>query len=439
MEELLHYAWKHKIFPLHELRTPEGEPVEIIDPGLKNTDAGPDFFNAKLRIGETLWVGNVEIHRRSSDWVRHGHATDPAYDSVILHAAAELDADVFDCRGRRIPQLLLPYPARLAERYDELLRADHYPPCHIVIPTLPRLTVHGWMAALQYERLEQKRQRVMECVERCEHNWEDAFFVTLARNFGFGLNSDVFERWGHSIPLRALDKHRDDLFQIEALFFGQAGLLEEDLCAPYYERLQKEYLYLAHKFDLRRMEAASWRLLRTRPGNFPHVRIAQMAWLFYREHSLLSRLLEADDFDAVRRIFTAQTSEYWDTHYTFTSASPRRRKTLSRSTQDLLIINTLCPFLFAYGAYKADERLTRRALDFLERLKPEANAIIRQWQACGLTVESAADSQALIQLKREYCDAKKCLRCRFGYEYLKGKPLQTSPEKPLQTSPEGRL
>ena len=432
MEELLHYAWKHKIFPLHELRTPEGELVEIIDPGLKNPDAGPDFFNAKLRIGSTLWVGNVEIHRRSSDWMRHGHDTDPAYESVILHAAAELDAEVHDLHGRRIPQLLLPYPALLAERYDELLRADCYPPCYVVIPTLPRLAVHGWMSALQYERLEQKRARVMACLERCDHNWEDAFFVTLARNFGFGLNSDVFERWGQSIPLRALDKHRDDLFQLEAIFFGQAGLLEEDVCDPYYERLQREYLYLARKFDLRRMEAASWRLLRTRPGNFPHVRIAQMAWLFYREHALLSRLMEAADFDEVRRILTARTSDYWDTHYTFGAPSPRRHKTLSRSTQDLLVINTLCPFLFAYGTYKADERLTRRAFDFLERLKPESNAIIRRWQACGLTVENAADSQALIQLKKEYCDAKKCLRCRFGYEFLKAKG-------PLQTSPEGRL
>ena len=212
----------------------------------------------------------------------------------------------------------------------------------------------------------------------------------------------------------------------------QAGLLEEDVCDPYYERLQREYLYLARKFDLRRMEAASWRLLRTRPGNFPHVRIAQMAWLFYREHALLSRLMEAADFDEVRRILTARTSDYWDTHYTFGAPSPRRHKTLSRSTQDLLVINTLCPFLFAYGTYKADERLTRRAFDFLERLKPESNAIIRRWQACGLTVENATDSQALIQLKKEYCDAKKCLRCRFGYEFLKAK-------EPLQTSPEGRL
>lgn len=419
MEELLHYAWKHKIFPLHELHTREGETVEVIDPGLKNPDAGPDFFNAKLRIGTTLWVGNVEIHDRSSDWVRHGHDTDPAYASVVLHVAAELDADVTDCHGRHVPQLLLPYPVSLAERYDGLQHADRYPPCHSIISTLPALTVHSWMTALQYERLEAKAQRVADCVESCDHRWDDALFVTLARNFGFGLNSDIFERWGRSVPLRALDKHRDDLFQLEALFFGQAGLLEEELCDPYYERLQHEYLYLAHKFELRRMESASWRYLRTRPVNFPHVRIAQMAWLFFREPSLLSRLLEAEDTDAVRDILTARTSEYWDTHYTFASVSPRRVKKLTHATQDLLIINTLCPFLFAYGSYKDDAVLRQRAFDFLEQLKPEDNVIIRNWRSCGLSVENASDSQALIQLKREYCDAKKCLRCRFGYEYLK--------------------
>ena len=222
MEELLHYAWKHKIFPLHELRTREGETVEVIDPGLKNPDAGPDFFNAKLRIGTTLWVGNVEIHDRSSDWVRHGHDTDPAYASVVLHVTAELDADVTDCHGRHVPQLLLPYPVSLAERYDGLQHADRYPPCHSIISTLPALTVHSWMTALQYERLEAKAQRVADCVESCDHRWDDALFVTLARNFGFGLNSDVFERWGRSVPLRALDKHRDDLFQLEALLRASA-------------------------------------------------------------------------------------------------------------------------------------------------------------------------------------------------------------------------
>ncbi len=419
MEELLHYAWKHKIYPLGALYTSDGKPVEIIDAGLQNTHAGPDFFNAKIKIDGTVWVGNVEIHRRSSDWNRHGHHQDPAYESVVLHVASDIDTEVYDLKGRSIPQLCLPYPARLEERYEELRQAEHYPPCYSFIPSLSKLSVHGWMASLLYERMEQKSRQVMERVEFCNKNWEDAFVVTLARNFGFGLNGDVFERWGKSIPLRALDKHRDNLFQIEALFFGQAGLLEEEIADDYYQQLQKEYLYLAHKFSLQRMEAATWRFLRTRPGNFPHVRIAQLAWMFYKENALLSRLLEAPDADAVRKILSARTSEYWETHYMFGEPSARRTKSLSASTQDLLIINTVCPFLFAYGRHRADETMPQRALAFLETLKPENNYIVRQWLQCGLEVENAGDSQALIQLKKMYCDARKCLYCRIGYEYLR--------------------
>lgn len=419
MEELLHYAWKHKIFPLKELFTTRGEPVEIIDPGLLNPNAGPDFFNAKLRIGETMWVGNVEIHRRSSDWVRHGHHTDPAYESVVLHVAADVDAEVADCKGRNVPQMCMPCPEWLEERYEELCRADCYPPCYSVVSFLPVFAVHSWMAALQYERMEQKRCRVMDCVESCGRNWEDAFFVTLARNFGFGLNSEVFERWGKSIPLRAVDKHRDDLFQVEAIFFGQAGLLDEEEGDDYYLRMRKEYLYLAHKFELKRPTASGWRFLRTRPGNFPHVRIAQIAWLFYHEHALLSRLLEAEDAVAARGMLAARTSSYWETHYAFGTESPKRKKELSIATRDLLVINTVCPFLFAYGKYKSNEEMAGRAFAILEKLKPENNYIVRQWQQCGLKVENAADSQALIQLRKEYCDVKKCLYCRFGYAYLK--------------------
>lgn len=419
MEELLHYAWKHKIFPLRELYTDDGMPVEIIDPGITNTDAGPDFFNAKLRMNGTLWVGNVEIHQRSSDWVKHGHHKDPAYESVILHVASVLDSNVMDDTGRRIPQLLLPYPSQLESRYEELIHAEQYPRCHETIASLPQITIYGWMSSLLYERMEQKRQRVMDCVQQCEQNWEDAFFIILARNFGFGLNSEAFERWGRSIPLRALDKHRDNLFQIEALFFGQASLLEDKICDDYYIRLQKEYAYLAHKFEIIPMGAAQWKQFRTRPGNFPHIRIAQIAWLFHKENALLSRILEATNLEMVRNILSSKTSEYWETHYTFGSESPQRYKALSCSSQNLLIINTVCPFLFAYGKYKSDETLIHRAFEFLEKLRAENNSIIRQWQQCGLSVEHAADSQALIQLKKMYCDAKKCLYCRFGYEFLK--------------------
>lgn len=421
MERLLHYAWKHKIFPLEELRTTLGQRVEVIDPGLYNTNAGPDFSGAKIKIDGILWAGNVEIHLRSSDWYKHGHHQDATYDSVILHIAETVDTPVARSNGEQIPQMQLSCPEMLKTHYEELCQTEFYPPCYEVIPSLAPLTVHSWMNRLQSERLEQKTQQVTERLQRCNGNWEDAFFITLARNFGFGLNSDTFERWANMIPLRAVDKHRDNLFQIEAIFFGQAGLLDEEIDDEYYQKLQKEYLYLSHKFNLQRMDAPLWRFLRLRPGNFPHVRMAQLAWLYNQSQGLLSQLLETTHPNQAAAILVAGTSEYWETHYRFGDPSPKRRKTLSRTSIDLLLINTVCTFLFAYGRHKHNEEWCQRAIAFLEELKPENNYITRMWGQCGLHAEHAADTQALIQLKKEYCDRKRCLYCRFGYEYLKRK------------------
>lgn len=421
MEYLLHYTWKHKLFPLEELCTTDGEPVEVIDPGLRNRDAGPDFFNAKLKVGGTMWVGNVEIHTRSSEWYVHGHHTDSAYDNVVLHVVEEADQPVMDSKGRILPTLILPVPTHVKENYDQLLRTDEYPRCHAIIPSLSRLMVHSFLSALHAERLGQKAERVERERTKSKLNWEDAFFVTLARNFGFGVNGDAFEGWARHIPLNAVAKHRDDLFQVEAIFFGQAGLLEEPGTDEYYLRLQKEYQYLAHKFELRPMNPVCWRFLRMRPANFPHVRLAQLAYIYHKGETLLSRLLEIQTAKDACKLLEAGTSEYWQTHYTFMHESPKRSKLLSMTTRQLLVINTVSPVLYAYGRYKDNEKLCDRAVALLEGMDAENNRIIRIWKQCGLTVKSAADSQALIQLKREYCDVKKCLYCRFGYEYLKKK------------------
>lgn len=227
MEHLLHYVWKHKLFPLKVLQTTNGLPVEVIDPGLQNPNAGPDFFNAKLKIDGALWVGNIEIHTHSSDWFRHGHHSDKTYDSVILHVVSEADTEITRSNGEQIPQLLLTCPENVQSHYHELCVADHYPACYPILASLPKLTIHSWLTALQTERLEQKAQLIMQRLELCNNNWEDAFFITLARNFGFGLNGDTFETWAGLLPFRALGKHRNDLFQIEAFFYGLAGLLEE--------------------------------------------------------------------------------------------------------------------------------------------------------------------------------------------------------------------
>lgn len=421
MEQLLHYVWKHKIFPLKELKTTTGQQVEVIDTGLANTDAGPVFFNAKLKLDGVLWIGNIEIHERSSDWFKHGHHADAGYNSVILHIASEIDTEISRSNGERIPQIQLICPEAVRTNYKELLETDSYPPCYRIIPSLPPFTAHSWMTALQMERFEQKATLLNERLKRCQGNWEDAFFITLARNFGFGLNGDAFETWAHRLPFRAVDKHRNDLFQIEAIFFGQAGILEDSDGDGYYLRLKKEYTYLQHKFGLIPMDASLWRFLRLRPANFPHIRIAQLACLYHRAYGLLSRIMETETLQGVRDILKGGTSEYWLTHYTFGGSSPSRPKTLSNTSLDLLIINTVVTFLYAYGLHKGNRVLCARAGSFLEELKAENNYITRMWEQCGMKASNAADSQALIQLKKEYCDKKKCLYCRIGYEYLKRK------------------
>lgn len=430
MEKLLHYVWKHRLFPLEAMYTTDGQPLEVIDPGLANPHAGPDFFNAKVRIGDTLWVGNVELHLRSSDWQRHGHHTDAAYDSVVLHVAEVVDADVVTSNGLHLPQLQLSIPDHLRQSYEELLRTDDYPRCWRVLPRVPSLTVHSWMSALLCERVQERSDRCLQRLAATDGDWNRTWFITLARNFGFGVNGDAFEQWATHFPLYAAAKHRDNVFQLEALFLGSAGLLDEEALPPsshdaalvddYYLRLCREWEYLSHKFQLTSpMRAAAWRYLRLRPQSFPHLRLVQLAQLYAHQQATPDRLLRAADRTALHQALETGVSDYWRTHYLFGMSSQRSDKRLSATSRDLIIINTVSPMLFAYGQAHNEEAFQERALALLEELKPERNFILRQWQQCGIHVETAADSQALIQLKRNYCDRHDCLRCRFGYEYLK--------------------
>ena len=430
MEQLIHYVWKHKLFPLVGLKTTDGQDVEVIDPGLHNHDAGPDFFNAKVKIGGTMWVGNVEIHDRSSDWFLHRHDRDVAYNNVILHVAEAIDVDVKTQQGEYPPQMRLQVPTDVREHYEELLATDEYPACYRIIPQLSRLMIHSWMSALQTERLEQKTESIAQRVKECDGSWEAAYFVTLARNYGFGINGDAFELWAKHIPLQSVAHHRDNLMQIEALFLGQAGLLEavslperyhhQALSDSYFIELRSEYQYLAHKFGLQAMDANQWRFLRLRPQNFPHIRIAQLARLYYEQRAGLSQLLECETIKQVRQLLATQVTPYWETHYLFGEESTRSEKKLSVASLNLQVINTVCPILFAFGKHKNAEKYCERAFDLLDKLKAENNHIVRMWKEVGLRVDTAGDSQALIQLKKAYCDRKDCLRCRIGYEYLKG-------------------
>lgn len=420
MEQLLHYLWQHKIFPLKQLTTTEGLPVEVVDVGLHNTDAGPDFFNAKLKIGGVLWVGNVEIHRCSSDWRRHGHDTDPAYDNVILHVVAVADEPVRRLNGELIPQMLLECPRHVSDNYTALLGAELSPACFPIIAALPKITVHGWMSALQIERLERKTAAIRLMLQRHGGNWEECLFVLMARYMGMGLNSDAFEAWGDKLPLRAADKVRDDLRRLEALFFGTAGLLDGEATQDgYRSALDAEFRYMRHLYSVDEpLSPSRWRMFRTRPCNFPHVRIAQMAWLYHHQRAIFSKVMEAEDVEALRRLFHCETSPYWDTHYRFGKEAPERKKHLGKGIRDIIIINAAIPMMYAYAIYRGDEALRDKASRLLDAVPAENNCITRMWEAAGITPLTAADSQALIELRREYCEKKKCLYCRFGYEYL---------------------
>ena len=403
MEKLLHYVWKHKILPLKALLTTDGREVEIIDPGIHNTDQGPDFFNAKVKIDGTLWAGNVELHLKSSDWFKHGHDIDSAYNNTILHVAQDIDCEVTTEEGNHPPQLQLDIPAHLYLSYQELCQTDDYPRCHRIIPSIPTMKTHMWMDALLAERMKERAQKVQDRADRLNGDWEQATFVTLCRNFGFGLNGDTFERWAMMIPLKSVGKHRDNLYQVEAIFLGMAGLIEDAgqiKGAEMAEKWKREFAFLSHKFQLPEpMKASEWRFLRTRPKNFPHIRILQIAELYHSGKAQMSALIEAKDIKEMHRLLAVGG----------TSANSRK----------LLIVNTIVPLLYAYGIHRSEEKLIQKATALLEELPAEDNYILRQWKACGLSVETAADSQALIQLKREYCDRKDCLRCRFAYEFLK--------------------
>lgn len=431
MEQLLHYVWKHKLFPLKELRASSGDVLEVIDVGLHNHNSGPDFFNAKIKTGGTLWVGNVEIHDKSSDWYVHGHDKDAAYDNTVLHVVRRIDTGIKTKSGLDVMQLQLDVPEKISRNFKELAATDLYPPCYRIIPGLDRMKVSSWLGALQAERLEQKTEAIVQRVARCGGSWEDGLFVTLARNYGFGINGDAFENWALNLGLQCVAHHRDDIFQIEAMFMGQAGLLEpeavperyldEALREGYFSKLRNEYIYLSHKFGLKSMNSSLWRFMRLRPQNFPHIRISQLANLFYSRRAGLSSLIECTTTEQLRKMFHTCVTPYWETHYVFGSTSCKTMKSLSEQSENLLIINTAIPMLFAYGRHKSDNRLCDRAVNMLGQLRAENNNIVRMWRACGLVVTDAGDSQALIQLKKEYCDRRDCLRCRIGYEYLKSR------------------
>ncbi|MDR3193807.1 MAG: DUF2851 family protein [Tannerella sp.] len=422
MERLLHYAWKYKLYDEAGLCcTEDGAPVAVIDPGIQHQDAGPDFFNAKIRIADTVWAGCVEIHHKASDWRVHHHDRDPAYDAVILHVVEEDDAPVCRTNGERIRQAVIRVPSGVREHIEWLLSRDTPTPCLEHIREVEPLHLSAWLTALVSERLERKTEAVFALLKQYADDWNEVFYITLMRNFGFGTNSDAFEWLAKSLPFHCIRKQRDNPLSVEALLFGQAGLLAEAGDDPYYQLLQREYLFLQKKYGLTPIEGFLFRNLRTRPVNFPHIRLAQLAAVWTANDTLFSEILENAQADVLKERFNVPLSEYWETHYHFGPVSPPKKKAVGVKATCTVLINTAVPLLFAWGKRKRQPEYGQRALQLLEQLAPERNSVVTPFTKAGVQLKNAADTQAIIQLRREYCEKKKCLYCRIGYHLIQNK------------------
>jgi hypothetical protein len=417
-EDILHFVWKHiNRFPQQLLLT-DDENIEVISPGEHNFDSGPDFFNAKVKIGSTIWAGNVEIHINSSDWDRHGHNCDSAYDSVILHVVAKNDATVYNSKGVAIVSATIDYPNGLEWELQKLIANETWIPCANHIKSFGELPMRMWLSSMAAERLEQKTAQVQSWVNEFGGSWEEAFYISIARSFGLKINALPFELLAKSIPLKIAAKIRSSLPSIEALLFGQAGMLQNHNGDSYYLSLKKEYNYLQKTYSLNPIPNHLWKFMRLRPTAFPTIRVALMASLIHKSYGLFSKCIEIEKFDELTSLLRAECSPYWQTHYTFGKESAKKNKQLGSNAIATIALNTVIPFMFAYGNARGNQMLKDKALELLEEMPAEKNNTVRGFANLGIDADSALLSQAMVQLKSQYCDKRKCLYCNVGASVL---------------------
>lgn len=419
MEKLYQYLWKNKMLGRNEFTLIDGREIRVVDFGRLNHRSGPDFFNAKVMIDSIEWAGNVELHVKASDWMRHGHSSDPAYENVILHVVAFHDTFIERSDGSTIPQLIISLPHGFMALYGTMTSPVADIKCRNRLGDILPIHKLDWLESLAIERIQAKASRICEVLSASGGDWEQAAFITLARALGFGYNSEPFEMLARSLPLKYLHKHSDDLTMLEALLFGQAGLLDVGLHQDdaYYQLLCREYTFLAIKYGLKPIRTI-WKS--SRPQNSPFRRIAFLAKACLGGFSMLRKIVEHSyDADAIAELFSWELGGYWNDHSSFGNRDLTGGQKLSRSSINLLMINFAAPLMFAYARMTGDEYLEGDALKLLESLPAERNYITREWDAVGMKSKNAYNSQALIQLRKEYCDANKCLYCRFGYRHLK--------------------
>ena len=409
-EEFLYYIWENRLID-KDLKTTEGETVEVVETGYRNTDSGPDFLEARIQIDDKLWAGQVEIHVNASDWNRHNHQVDKAYKNVILHVVYENDTKVND-----IPTLELKgrFDETIFANYQNFISSKNWIPCEKNIAQVPPFTRLSWLDRMAVERLESKSETVNKILETSQFDWEDALYKLLMRYFGLKVNNEAFEYLSNILPFKTLLKHADNLLQVEAMLMGCAGFLEEDFAEDYPLLLKREFNVMRAKFNLLTMPAERWKFMRMRPSNFPTIHLAQMAQLIHKNGCLFSKIKAAKDTAAVKALFDVAASDYWETHYRFGVPTESKPKHLGETTADVLIINAVSPLMFCHGKLHKDESLCETAMQFLEETEAEDNAVIRHYAQCGIVAENAMQTQALLHLYNMYCKRKRCLECRLG-------------------------
>jgi hypothetical protein len=419
-ERLLQYIWQFQNFNKNDLTLIDGDRLQIIHQGKFNTNQGADFTEAKIKIGNTTWAGNIELHIKSSDWNLHNHSADKNYNNIILHVVWQQDKEI-TVAGNSLPTLELQdrVSKLLLSRYEELMNVFLFIPCANYVHTIKEITLLSWKQRLLAERLEKKSAIILSYLEQNIFNWEETFWWLIAKNFGLKVNSEEFEKLARSLPVTILAKHKNQIHQLEALLFGQAGLLEKDYKEDYPTMLQKEYRFYQKKYKLNQPVLQMF-FLRMRPANFPSLRLAQLAMLISKSTHLFSKVKESESVSEVIELLNVTANDYWHYHYVFDETSAFKKKKLGKQMINNILINTIVPMLFAYGLYHNEQPYKDKAIAWLEKISSEKNIITKGFEALKFTNKNAFDSQAYIQLKNEYCNNKRCLECAIGNALLKG-------------------
>ncbi|KFF18764.1 DUF2851 family protein [Flavobacterium hydatis] len=420
-EDFLHYLWKYKKFDTLNLKTYNNEDLVIINIGQYLELAGPDFFNAQVIIGSQKWAGNIEIHLKSSDWYLHHHEKDKAYENVILHVVWEHDSEIFNRNNSEVPVLILKnyVSGEIIKNYKTLIAPKSWIFCEKEIKDIDDFSFINWQERLFFERLERKSQPIYDLLELTNNDWEAVMFCFLAKNFGLNINGNSFLELALSIPFTIIRKESFEVENLEALLFGNAGLLDVDKEDNYFKDLKFRYFYLLHKYQLEKTYVEPMQFFKLRPDNFPTIRLSQLANLYYKHQNLFSKIIALKSVKEIYDLLLVSVAPYWQNHYQFDKISPVKTKKTAQAFVDLLIVNTVIPMQFAY-AKKQGKTISEDLIAVLNEIKPEKNTIIDKFKLFKINAHNAFETQSLLQLKNEYCNKSRCLDCVVGMELLKG-------------------